>query len=249
MTYTAGDKLLYKGISGDYSTIVTDVPTGDKTTNFNFVACTDADGNNYTVVTIGTQTWMAENLKTTKYNDGTAIPNVTDNTVWGNLTTPGYCWYNNDASTYKDTYGALYNWYPVNTGKLAPTGWHVATDDEWTTLGNYLTANGYNYDGTTTGNYYAKSLAANTNWANDIGIGSIGNDLSKNNRTGFSGLPGGYRNFNGFNYAGNYGNWWSSTEANTNIARYRNLSYYTSYLSRDSDYKYYGFSVRCVRDN
>src|ERR1035437_3551657 len=120
MAYTAGDQLLYKATSGTYNTIVTDVPTGSKTTNFNFAACTDTDGNNYTVVTIGTQTWMAENLKTTQYNDGTTIPNVTDITSWANLTTGAYSWYNNDAGTYKNTYGALYNWYTVNTGKLAP---------------------------------------------------------------------------------------------------------------------------------
>ena len=98
----------------------------------------DIDGNVYHTVTIGTQVWMVENLKTTKYNDGTAIPLVTDNTAWGALTTPGYCWYNNDSATYKNTYGALYNWYAVNTGKLAPTGWHVPTDSEWTVLTTYL---------------------------------------------------------------------------------------------------------------
>ena len=81
---------------------------------------TDADGNVYHTITIGTQTWTVENLRTTKYNDGTAIPNVTNTTSWRNLTTPGYCWYNNDSTTYKATYGALYNWYAVNTGKLAP---------------------------------------------------------------------------------------------------------------------------------
>ena len=98
----------------------------------------DIDGNVYHTVTIGTQVWMVENLKTTRYNDGTAIPLVTDGTAWAALTTPGYCWYNNDSATYKNTYGALYNWYAVNTGKLAPTGWHVPTDSEWTVLTTYL---------------------------------------------------------------------------------------------------------------
>jgi hypothetical protein len=139
MAYADGDQLLYKGVSGNYSTIVTDVPTGNKTTNFNFVACTDADGNNYTVVTNGNQTWMDENLKTTKYNDGIDIPLVTDDIAWEDLTTPGYCWFGNDSTGYENMYGALYNWYTVNTGKLAPTGWHVATDAEWTTLNNNLT--------------------------------------------------------------------------------------------------------------
>jgi uncharacterized protein (TIGR02145 family) len=178
MTYTAGDQLLYKAVSGNYSTIVTDVPTGDKTTNFNFVACMDADGNNYSMVTIGTQLWMAENLKTTQYNDSTAIPFITDSTAWANQTTPCYCWYNNDAGTYKNMYGALYNWYTVNTGKLAPKGWHVPTDADLQTLKNYLIANGYNYDGSTQVNVdsVAKSLAAITNWIPDTGKGTIGND-------------------------------------------------------------------------
>jgi len=252
MAYTAGDQLLYKGISGNYSTIVTDRPTGSKTTNFNFAACTDADGNNYKVVTIGTQTWMAENLKTTQYNDGIAIPLVTDNTAWFNLSTPGYCWYNNDAATYKNKYGALYNWYTVNTGKLAPTGWHVPTDAEWTTLENYLTANGYNCDGSTSGDYYAKSLAATTDWAIDTyDVGTIGTDLSKNNSTGFSALPGGNRNsyFNGmFFFVGSDGGWWSSSEYYTNYAWYRYMIYSSNYVDRRYNNKQYGFSVRCVRD-
>ena len=253
MAYTAGDQLLYKGISGNYSTIVTDRPTGSKTTNFNFAACTDADGNNYKVVTIGTQTWMAENLKTTQYNDGIAIPLVTDNTAWFNLSTPGYCWYNNDAATYKNKYGALYNWYTVNTGKLAPTGWHVATDAEWTTLENYLTANGYNYDGSTSGENYAKSLAATTNWAIDTytDAGAIGTDLSKNNRTGFSALPGGNRGSSDgtFYFVGIYGYWWSSTEFNTYYAWNRHMSCNSSDVYRDYVDKQSGFSVRCVRDS
>jgi len=99
---------------------------------------TDIDGNYYTTVTIGTQVWMVENLKTTKYNDGTGIPLVTDNTVWCNLSTPGYCWYNNDETTYKNPYGALYNWHTVHTGKLCPSGWHVPTDSEWITLTSYF---------------------------------------------------------------------------------------------------------------
>jgi len=251
MAYTAGDQLLYKAVSGNYRTIVTDVPTGNKTTNFNFTACTDADGNSYTVVTIGTQTWMAENLKTTQYNDVTAIPLVTDEADWANLTTSGYCWYNNDAATYKNTYGALYNWYTVNTGKLAPTGWHVPTDAEWTTLENYLIANGYNYDGSTSGDNYAKSLAASTDWFPYSDTGVIGNDLSKNNRTGFSALPGGYRFSSGGTFfgVGRYGSWWSATEDDTDDAWERDMYYIESDVYRGSISKQYGFSVRCVRDS
>lgn len=252
MTYATGDRLLYKAASGNYSTVVTDIPTASKSTNFEFTACTDADGNNYKVVKIGTQTWMAENLKTTKYNDGISIPNVTDNTAWGNLLTPAYCWYNNDTTIYKNTYGALYNWYTVNTAKLAPIGWHVPTDAEWTTLENYLMANGYNYDGTTTGNKYAKSLAATTNWTTNTSIGVIGNDLSKNNSSGFSALPGGSRSYGGtFFGVGGSGYWWSATKDYfSGLAGFRCMGYSISYVSGYDAYysKAYGFSVRCVRD-
>jgi len=257
MNYASGDQLLYKAVSGNYSTIVTDVPTGDKTTNFNFVACTDAEGNNYTVVTIGAQTWMAENLKSTQYNDGTDIPLVTDNKKWQySFNHQGYCWYNNDAGTYKNTYGALYNWYTVNTGKLAPTGWHVPTDAEWTALGNYLSTNGYNYDNSISGNYYAKSLSSSTYWANFYaGIGDIANDLTRNNRSGFSALPAGFR-LEGFSDQGGFGAsllngsaaFWSSSEYQTDEAWYRYMNFDGNYLGRDIDVEIAGFSIRCVKD-
>ena len=258
MFYTSGDQLLYKAVSGNYSTIVTDVPTGDKTTNFKFVPCADADGNYYTVVTIGAQTWMAENMKTTKYNDSTAIPLVTDKTTWWYMNAlQGYCWYFNDANTYKNKYGALYNWYTVNTGKLAPTGWHVPTDAEWTTLGNYLTTNGYNYDGSTSGNYYAKSLSSSTYWANFYAAaGDVAADLSANNRSGFSALPGGSRfdvfasEGGGFGAALMNGScaFWSTSEYQTDAAWYRYLNFDGSSLGRDIGNENAGFSVRCVKD-
>jgi hypothetical protein len=97
----------------------------------------DIDGNTYSTIGIGGQRWMAEDLKTTKFNDGTYIPLVPDSLKWGLLTTPGYCWYNND-STYKKTYGALYNGYSIQTGKLCPTGWHIPAIKEWFTLAYYL---------------------------------------------------------------------------------------------------------------
>jgi uncharacterized protein (TIGR02145 family) len=146
---------------------------------------TDIDGNVYKTIKVGTQTWIKENLKTTKYSDGTAIPNVKDNAVWTQLYTGAYCWYNNDAATNKVVYGALYNWYAVsatsNGGKnVCPTGWHVPSDAEWTALENYLIANDYNYDGTTNGdrstnNKIAKSLAATIKWNSFNRIGIIGN--------------------------------------------------------------------------
>jgi len=160
--------------------------------NITYGSMTDIDGNTYKTVTIGTQTWMAENLKVTKYNDGTNIPNVTDDTEWGNLTTGAYCNYNNDQSNVA-TYGRLYNWYAVNTGKLCPTGWHVPSDAEWTTLEDYLIANGYNYDGTTIDNKIAKAMASSSGWESYSEVGVIGNDdyPEKQNASGFTALPGG----------------------------------------------------------
>jgi uncharacterized protein (TIGR02145 family) len=212
------------------------------------ITVTDADGNVYQTVKVGNQVWTIENLKTTKYNDGTPIPLVMDSIAWGNLTTPGFCWYNNDMRN-KDKYGALYNWYAVDTKKLAPKGWHVATDAEWKTLENYLIANGYNWDGSTTDNKIAKSLAAKTDWAVNTNPGAIGNDLIKNNKSDFSTLPGGYRGSGGNFYGmGGYGHWWSASEINASFAYGRDLrfDYYGLYWYDCN--KSYGFSVRLLQE-
>ena len=210
----------------------------------------DADGNIYSTIRFGSQLWMGENLKTTKYKDGTAIPLVTDNIAWSNLTTPGYCWYSNNSAN-KDTYGALYNWYTVNTGNLCPAGWHLPTDTEWTTLENYLIANGYNYDGTTTGNKIAKALASTALWTSSSVTGTVGNTdyPAKRNATGFTALPGGYRITTGtFSFVGNSGFWWSATVYGATDAWYRHLGYDFSEVLRYLDNKKYGSSVRCLRD-
>jgi len=210
---------------------------------------TDINGNVYDTVKIGTQTWMVENLKTTKYRNGDSIPNVTVAAIWTNLTTGGYCNYNNE--TYFGTkYGRLYNWYAVSDSRnLAPVGWHVATEADWTTLQNYLIANGYNYDGTTVGNYIAKSLSATTDWSINTTIGSIGNDLSKNNKSGFTALPGGYRIYDGsFANMGNHAFWWTSIESSSTNAVYCYLHFSSSALSVYPAAKNWGRSVRCVKD-
>jgi len=213
---------------------------------------TDIDGNVYTTVKIGNQVWTVENLRTTKYNDGSAIPLVTDIFSWANLTTPSYCYYNNttNADSIKK-YGSLYNWYTVDTKKLAPAGWHVPTDVEWTILENYLIANRYNWDGTTDSNKIAKSLAAKTDWGISTTPGAIGNDLTKNNSSGFSALPCGYRGDNGdFNDFGSGGRWWGATESDASCAYPRALLYAYGYLLRYYFviFKRCGFSVRLVRD-
>ena len=136
---------------------------------------------------------MQQNLKTTSYNDGTAIPLVTDLNIWYILGTPGYCWYN-DSIQYKNLYGALYNWYTVNTGKLCPTGWHIPTYIEWDTLMNYL--GGLNIAG--------GALKSTTGW-NSPNIGAT-------NSSGFTALPGGIidQNDGGFGEKGIVGFWWAA---------------------------------------
>jgi len=193
---------------------------------------TDIEGNVYNIVTIGTQTWMAENLKVTKYNNDTVIPLVTGST-WENLTTPAYCWYDNDEETYKDTYGALYNWFTVNTGMLCPTGWHVPTDVEWTELINFL--GGENVAG-------GKLKEIGTDhW--------VSPNNGATNEIGFTALPGGYRNFDGVFYnIGENGNWWSSTEDGMGGAWYRKIQNSIADVSRLSYMKQRGFSIRCVKD-
>ena len=167
----------------------------------------DADGNVYQTVKIGNQVWMAENLRVTKYNDGWAIPLDTSKATWANAKTPKYCFFNNSADSGSiKKYGVLYNWYilsPSNPEKIAPTGWHVPSDSEWTILEKYLVFNGYNWDetkDTAKDNKIAKSLAAKTDWHTNLTAGTIGSDLTMNNSSGFSALPGGGRDYDGLFY-------------------------------------------------
>jgi len=206
---------------------------------------TDVDGNVYRIVTIGTQTWMAENLKTTHYRNGNAIVNVTSNTTWAGLSTGAWCNYDNSVSN-GTKYGHLYNWYAVSdTRNIAPVGWHIPTDAEWTTLTNYAST----HLGTSPN--VAKALADSTTWTVYSTIGTIGCNLTLNNSTGFSALPGGHRDYflsGSFLSFSSVGNWWSASEDGTNLAWDRELYYTYSTLTKINDYKANGFYVRCVKD-
>ncbi|RLD57706.1 MAG: hypothetical protein DRJ01_13560, partial [Bacteroidetes bacterium] len=196
---------------------------------------TDIDGNTYNWVGIGKQAWMAENLKTTHYVDGTEIPIVTDNTDWVDLdyNDDAYCYYNNDASGESDTYGALYTYAAAKDA--CPAGWHLPSDAEWTELKDYIADDGhYGIEGT--------ALKATSGWY------SNGNGTDD---YGFSALPGGYRyDVDGTFYnVGIFGYWWSSPESSSSRAYARNLYYGFSYVNRGNYDKSSGFSVRCVRDN
>ena len=229
-----GDSVLAVYATTDVDSVIFYNPNPiDTTTNSTI---TDVDGNVYTSVTIGTQEWMIENLRTTKYSDGTAIPNVTDKTQWTVLSTGSWCHYDND-NQYDTIYGKLYNWYAVETGKLCPTGWHVPTDAEWTVLTDYLTANGHSgAEGT--------ALKATSGWNDYNGQNGNGTD-----DYGWLGLPGGAINNDGyFSGVGYGGYWWSSSELSTSLAWTRGLSLNIDGVNSGGGYKENGFSVRCLRD-
>jgi uncharacterized protein (TIGR02145 family) len=192
----------------------------------------DADNNLYHSVTIGTQKWMQENLRTTSYKDNSSIPLVTGNTEWKNLSAPGYCWYDNNGESYKSTYGALYNWYTVNTGKLCPSGWHVPTNAEWITLANYLGGESVAGD---------KLKESGSDYWGDLNTGT--------NETGFTALPGGYRTEEG-TYAniGLNAQFWSSSSLLPTSSYSAILYNNASNISRAGAINVSGFSVRCIKD-
>jgi uncharacterized protein (TIGR02145 family) len=184
---------------------------------------TDIDGNCYKTVQSGTQTWMAENLKVTQYRDGPSVEVM---------------WYNNDPSTYKDTYGALYTWAAVGSDKICPTGWHVPSNSEWTTLTTFL-------GGESVAGGKLKETGT-THWTSP--------NTEANNESGFTALPGGKskdRNLE-FKDIGNYGNWWSRTPKNTGIVSYyacsQRLSYDQSNFYRTYEFYNSGLSIRCIKD-
>jgi uncharacterized protein (TIGR02145 family) len=251
MTYSSGDQLLYKGISGNYSTIVTDKPIASKTTNFEFIECKDADNNYYTVVKIGTQTWMAENLKTTKYRNGSYI-STTSYSIAGEVT-PKYQWPYNNYEGNVNSHGRLYTWYAAtDLQNLTPIGWHLPSSTEWVILINYLIDNIMVYSDLTTGSKTTKSIASTINWdTNNCTTGTIGNDLTRNNSTGFTALASGYHNSQGKSngtLSVCTAWWWSDVDAGS---LYSN----TTYLQKDiqgiaylNAMKNFGCSIRCLKD-
>jgi uncharacterized protein (TIGR02145 family) len=234
-TYSAQSKL---------KIIATETGTGQPCPGMPYF--TDArDGKVYGTLQLGTQCWMKQNL-----NIGTRIAGA------GNQTNNGiiekYCYNNNESNC--DYYGGLYQWnemmqYTTTPGVkgICPTGWHIPTDAEWTTLTTYVSSQpAYKCNNNPT--YNAKALAATTNWNTNYGTCAVGNNLAANNATGFTGLPGGYRSSNGsFNYLGSIGTWWSSTVYSSS-AWNRSMYYNSGGVNRYNGSQSNGFSVRCVRD-
>jgi uncharacterized protein (TIGR02145 family) len=199
--------------------------------NLTYATVTDADWNVYNTIQIGTQTWMAENLKTTSFFNGEQIANVEDNLIWANYTLDAYCWYKNDIS-YKTNYGVLYNWYAVNTGKLCPRGWHVPSSAEFTTLITFLGGEG----------------AAGGKLKESGSVHWLTPNTGADNESGFSALPGGYLPYGDFMSFRTAGYWWSSTESNSNSASFMLMQSNNESASITDGVKTNGMSVRCIKN-
>jgi len=234
MPYTVGNRILLRAYSGNNSTIVTDVPTSSKTITFTFAACTDFDNNNYPIVKIGLQTWMAENLKTTHYRNGDEITNVTDGNVWKALTTGAYCNYDNNTSI-ADIYGKLYNFYAVTDSRnLCPAGWHSSTNDEWTVLLDNLGGEDIAGD--------KLKETGTSHWSNP--------NSGATNEVGFTATPCKMRNGSSGGFAtGESAYFGTATEISSTKAWAYYISYIGAFIYSIEYYdKQYGLSVRCVSD-
>ncbi len=214
---------------------------------------TDIDGNVYNTVFIGEAEWMAENLKTSRYNDGKVIPNITVFEDWSNLSSGAYAWFDNDQD-YGDAYGALYNWYAVETGNLCPDGWRVPTDEDWSELSDHLVEKYDDIDVMNVGKILKSCRQVDSPMGGDCNTsehprwnevqGYYGTD-----DFGFSALPGGRRGSIGtFSDIGRHSNWWSASEhSDTHATNRRIILNNDQLLSYDTD-KNVGFSVRCIRE-
>jgi uncharacterized protein (TIGR02145 family) len=233
MSYSDGDRLKFTGTSGNYRTIWTDIPTSDKTVNFDFIPCTDGDNNNYPVVIIGTQVWMAENLKTIRYNNGDLIQTTTPATKSVlNEMEPIYQWSQGGNENNAKTFGRLYTWYSIEGNTVCPAGWHIPTDSEWAALTDYL-------GGLDLAGIKLKEMGL-MHWTNP-NSGAI-------DEIGFAALPGGYRySTGGFGGLGSDGIWWSLTEGNNNDAWTQGMSNNSGSVYGCYNGKRSAYSVRCVQ--
>jgi uncharacterized protein (TIGR02145 family) len=247
MQFNAGDTLKLTGKSGNYRTVNMLFPAMSQNVEFTFMNCSDADSNHYAIVQIGAQVWLAENLKTTKYRDGSDIPNVTDSAAWSILITGAYCNFHNDPAE-GETYGHLYNYYAVDDSrKMCPAGWHVPSTGEWNILEKFLDATVDTTALEGTGRMIGRILkeGCDTRWAymdTTFGI----------NSAGFTALCANFRNATGaWSLAPNNDHdagFWTSTNYNTSAAWYRSLRWCYSDIYVLFPMKKSGNSVRCIRD-
>lgn len=210
---------------------------------FGFV--TDIEGNRYRTVIIGKQEWMVENLRTTRFNDGTPMPQVRDDAEWGSLTSPALAWYENKPGD-GNGYGVLYNWYAVGTGRLlGPKGWRVPSHEDWTVFLTQVMGG----ESVTGGQVLMRGELKSRRTEPDGHPRWNVPNTAATDETGFGALPGGHRSHLGvFNYQGQYGFWWSATSGPSNFGWYRGMRYDNGHVFMASGNKKNGFSVRCVRD-
>jgi uncharacterized protein (TIGR02145 family) len=227
--------------------------------SFNTVVLSDADGNVYKTIVIGTQQWMAENLKTKRYRNGDLI-GTTTNAVYFDIpdvSYPRYQWPCGNDESLVNSYGRLYTWYAANDSReISPSGWHVPYDNEWTVLIEWLRSHNYGY--TQYQDDVAKSLASTWGWYGSgitPGSGAVANSITTNNRSGFNAVPSGsvsfswWYQFNGtFDNFGVYARWWSCIEYNTTNGLARSINSYDSQIARIYSSKRNGFSIRCIKD-
>jgi uncharacterized protein (TIGR02145 family) len=257
LAFALGDQLKFTASTGPGERVITSSPTGNQTYYFHYTGSpcpvtptvTDIDGNVYNTIQIGNQCWMKENLKTTTYRNGTAIPNITNASSWSILTSGAYVWYDN-AISWKDSYGALYNWFAtVDANGLCPAGWHVPTDDEWIALTDSIGG---------TGSPHGNELKSCRQVSSPLGGGCNTSEYPRwhehgtyygTDDYGFSGLPGGFRSREGyFDDGGDNGRWWSSTEYSPSYAWVRALYYDYGTVLVLGTKQQNGFSIRCLRD-
>ncbi|MGC8864327.1 MAG: FISUMP domain-containing protein [Bacteroidales bacterium] len=258
MQYNDNEVLLFKAYSGNYARYQPYIINATQTLYFDFIQCTDIMGNIYPVVRIGTQVWMAGNLKNTYFNNGTPIPVVEDDNTWKNLTTPALSWYNNNAA--QNAYmGAFYNFYAVEGNNICPSGWRIPTLQDFEQLLVFLQQYGYNYNGINdpdnnpyTNDYTAKALTSRSLWKSSDVTGAPGNTDYPNyrNRSGFEAFPYGLRN----GYTGGFNNltvttyFWTQS-VNTNGEAYKIQFFYNNPASMVGPIiKSTGMNVRCIKN-
>lgn len=224
----------------------------------NFGELTDIEGNVYKTIKIGNQEWMAENLKSTRYINGTTIEYIEDNSKWQNSEVGAYCWFNNDIGNNK--FGAIYNWYVINSN-ICPKGWRIPNKNDWRKLNDFLNKKGFSYDGKKDewGHKTGKALADKNGWRNSEKFGYVGFEPEENNKSKFSGKPFGFRFGNGkFSDTPESACFWWSNESNNGMGKdgdgeysvARSLAYHDSSLNGGGSYsKNYGCYLRLVKED
>ncbi len=245
--FTPEDIRTYNSSSKTVQINVTNRPIFNS--NLTYSTVSDIDDNSYKAIAIGTQTFMAENLNVTRYNNGDFIETTNPATLSiYEESTPKYQWPYDGNESKVITYGRLYTWYVATDSRnVCPAGWHIPSEAEWTTLTDYLTNNGFGYQDSDSD--IAKSMAASSGWNSSSNAGTIGNDQASNNSSGFTALPGGVRGEYGqFQNIGNSCIWWSASEYNSGSASAFGLANSSRDMFNFSANKVTGYSIRCLKD-